>query len=911
MKPTKLFTGILALFLLLFAAVGCERDTSEDFGNAVFNVLNEDGTPISTKQIFHFNTSSSLKIEAKNVAGTNVTVPAGWSCEVDIPKRTITVTSPDGAYQNAAVEGDIVITAKGVNGSTTTATVSVEAVDAEVTLECTNADLSEPVILAYAEKKTLTFEATNVDRIEISEAPAGWKVEQNGFELSVTAPSADNEDADEEGEVEIKPYSRRGTKGASVIVKLSVAEAPIELKCNEDISDEIVFRLSDTKTFTFTASANIVSVTMTGAPKGWTVTPDLANMKLDISLPAQVAPDMDMQGSIVLTPISNRGTEGIPVTIGVKLNATAPVLEFDITEQRFGLDQTVNLSVTQAINVANITFKSAPQGWSAVADFSNTTYTITSPTALAGNASGGKVVFTGVSASQETIDVEVEVSLYGINTAEEFIEFGNAVTAGTSLDAFMLGGEVNLFADVDLSQAGRDVLAGTVGKPFAGIFNGNGKTITMRITASGADAGLFHTLAAGAIVKDLKLAGGITSNVPNANIGGVAIYNDGAELNGISSSVTLNYSGATNGGHYGGLVANSRGSGVKYANCHTSGTLTVNGIQYFGGLIGFIAPDTEGVMTDCSNAGNITLNYGALNTEGAYAAGCVGNTNKTKWTFTRVSNTGNINYNFGKAATKIAALGGSFGSACGTYIECFNTGDVIDTDGAESKLAERFIGGFAGTSSTANYPIKASKCYNAGQVTGISNYIGGFMGAVRNCEATTPHELTDCSNSGDVTVVSNSTISGMFGGFLSVSYKSTRLTGCSNSGKVIGRTNRSVGGLVGCGADDLIIDRCENSGMVYVGARADLNPRSGRPFVGGLVAIRGANPVKISNSKNTGTVTAMVHDALHVQSVYVSEIVAYDGKPDVTVCDQATKTASAGATIKAILVAEWSETLPE
>ncbi len=911
MKPKNLFKGILVLFLLLFAAVGCERDLTVDCSDAEFSVLNGDDTPVTARQTLNFNTSASLKIQARNISSTETSVPEGWSCAVDIPKRTVTVTAPDGAYGDAATEGDVVITARGVNGSVVRVTLPVEAVDAEVVLKCTD-DLTEPVSLAYGESAKLTFEAQNVERIDMSALPAGWKAEREGFVLTLTAPAADDETAAEEGEIELTPYSRRGSKGASVVVKVAVAEAPIVLTCNEDVSEVIPFRLSDKKVFTFTASPNVVDVKVSDAPKGWTLKPDLEKLSLEISVPDQAAADLAAEGSVVLTPVSNRGTEGDPVTIRVKVSATAPVLGFDVASQRFGLAQAVTIHVVKAINVTGVELKSAPEGWSASPDFGAQTCTLTAPDAVSGSASSGMFVFTAVSASGETQDVEVEAKLNGLHDAGDFAEFGNAVATGASIDGFLLGGEVNLFADTDLSQAGLDVIVGAAGKPFSGTFNGNGHTITLRIAASGADAGLFHTLGAGAVVRDLKLTGTITSAVSDANVGGVAVYNDGAELNGIASSVAFTYNASVNGGYYGGLVAYTRQSGAKYIDCHTTGAVVTKGIKYLGGLLGAVAPDTEGTMTDCSNTGNITLNYGALGMGGGHAAGCVGNTEKSKWTFTRVSNTGNIDYNFGKTNGAIYSIGGVFGMACGTFRECFNTGNVTDTDGADAVAGTRRIGGFAGASASGGYPIKAFNCYNEGKVVGISNYVGGFMGIAEGSkpELNAPNEFTDCYNAGDVLVVSNTTISGMFGGFLAVSYQCANLTRCSNRGKVIGFTNRSAGGLVGAGADQLVVDQCENTGIIYIGCTVASNPKAGRPFVAGLVAIRGTNPVKISNSKNTGAITAMVQAASDVQSAYVSEIVTVDGKADVTICDDATRTASAGATVTAILKDNWNSNIP-
>lgn len=185
-----------------------------------------------------------------------------------------------------------------------------------------------------------------------------------------------------------------------------------------------------------------------------TLKPDLEKLSLEISVPDQAAADLAAEGSVVLTPVSNRGTEGDPVTIRVTVSATAPVLGFDVASQRFGLAQAVTIHVVKAINVTGVELKSAPEGWSASPDFGAQTCTLTAPDAVSGSASSGMFVFTAVSASGETQDVEVEAKLNGLHDAGDFAEFGNAVATGASIDGFLLGGEVNLFADTDLSQGG-------------------------------------------------------------------------------------------------------------------------------------------------------------------------------------------------------------------------------------------------------------------------------------------------------------------------------------------------------------------------------------------------------------------------------------------------------------------------
>lgn len=912
MKPAKPFTGILGLLLLLLAAVGCERDLTQECDDAVFTVLNDDGSPLSTRQTLNFNTKSTWKIEAKNVRSTEVSVPAGWGCEVDVPARSVTIVAPDGAHRDAAVEGDILIEARGVNGSTARRTIPVEAVEAEIVLE-SDTDLAEPVSLAYGESVVLAFRTQNVERIALSETiPAGWRVALDGADLKITAPDATDESAEERGEVTLTPYSRRGSKGASSVVRLVVSEAPIEMTCNEPIDEPIAFRLGDTQTFTFRVSSNVADVRLSEAPAGWTLQPDLKRMALTVAAPKRPDEGIASEGEVVLTPISNRGTEGEPLKIRILLNLTVPVLEFDVVAHRFELGESLTIHAVRTINVKDVSLKSAPAGWNIVPDFGGGSCVLTAPQSAEESVdAAGRFIFTATSTkSDETADVEVEVKLKGLHDAADMLSFGDAVATGRALDDYLLDGCVNLFADIDLSAAGRSVLIGADGKPFAGHFDGNGHTLTLGITAAESEAGLFHTLGAGATVEHLRLAGAITSGIDNARVGGVAIYNDGAALNDVRSAVNFTSTVNKNGGYYGGLVAYVRQSGARFADCHTSGTVVSRGIKYMGGLIGCIEADSRGEMIDCSNTGAMALDYGALDMGGAHVAGAVGCTAKSKWTLTRVSNTGDIRYQFGKSNKAIYALGGAFGSACGTFVDCFNGGDVLDTDGDETVSGTRRIGGFAGASAEAGYPLVATGCYNEGRVIGCSNYIGGFVGTLEKSTAAAPHLLTDCYNAGSLRVVSRTSISGMFGGFIAVSYQYTTLTRCANRGRVIGYTNRSAAGLVGCGADFLTVNGCKNTGSVWVGCKTAVNPKAGRPFVAGLVAIRGTKPVKIGNSENTGEITAMVQAAADVQSAYVSEIVTVDGKQDVTECDQETLQASAAARVTPILKDAWDATPP-
>jgi hypothetical protein len=169
-----------------------------------------------------------------------------------------------------------------------------------------------------------------------------------------------------------------------------------------------------------------------------------------------------------------------------------------------------------------------------------------------------------------------------------------------------------------------------------------------------------------------------------------------------------------------------------------------------------------------------------------------------------------------------------------------------------------------------------------------------------------------------VTSLSKYGVSDAFGGFAGTLYSVNVLQNCKNSGKVVGYTRRTAGGLVGRAADYVQIYDCENTGDVYSGAVAGELSKDWCPVVGGICGIAGdGSEVNIVNSKNTGKITAMVQWVEAVASAYACEGTTraiYDaegGYSDKNTCDEATKTASAGAAVTAILPNEWTTNLPE
>lgn len=85
------------------------------------------------------------------------------------------------------------------------------------------------------------------------------------------------------------------------------------------------------------------------------------------------------------------------------------------------------------------------------------------------------------------------------------------------------------FAEMDASGSYKLTADITVTEPYAndfsGTFDGDGHTVTLDITASTANVGLFKTLSGGAVVKNVITAGSISGKVNN--VGGIAGTADG------------------------------------------------------------------------------------------------------------------------------------------------------------------------------------------------------------------------------------------------------------------------------------------------------------------------------------------------------------------------------------------------
>ena len=152
---------------------------------------------------------------------------------------------------------------------------------------------------------------------------------------------------------------------------------------------------------------------------------------------------------------------------------------------------------------------------------------------------------------------------------------------------------------------------------FTGTFDGNGYTVTLDITASTANVGLFSKLAGGAVVKNVITAGSISGKVNN--VGGIAGTADGN----VTIENCKNTASIKGGKGAGGILGYSEpGSGfVTISSCANMGSVSGTRKQV-GGIAGNVVGTH--IIRNCYNQGDISDGAGILGrgTKGVLVENC-------------------------------------------------------------------------------------------------------------------------------------------------------------------------------------------------------------------------------------------------------------------------------------------------
>lgn len=174
------------------------------------------------------------------------------------------------------------------------------------------------------------------------------------------------------------------------------------------------------------------------------------------------------------------------------------------------------------------------------------------------------------------------------------------------------GGNYQLTADITVTEPYANDFT-----DFSGTFDGNGHTVTLDITASTANVGLFSKLADGAVVKNVITAGSISSK--GNNVGGIAGTADGN----VTIENCKNTASIKGGKGAGGILGYSEpGSGfVTISSCANMGSVSGTRKQV-GGIAGNVVGTH--IIRNCYNQGDISDGAGILGrgTKGVLVENC-------------------------------------------------------------------------------------------------------------------------------------------------------------------------------------------------------------------------------------------------------------------------------------------------
>lgn len=189
------------------------------------------------------------------------------------------------------------------------------------------------------------------------------------------------------------------------------------------------------------------------------------------------------------------------------------------------------------------------------------------------------------------------------------------VSSAKEFAAMEPSGNYQLTEDITVTAPYGNDITGFTG--FTGTFDGNGHTVTLDITASTANVGLFSKLAGGAVVKNVKVDGTVSGT---EGVAGIAAQANGATISGCINcaeiSATERYVGA--------IVGKMEGGTVE--NCYNTGAISSSRNRpavNLGGIVGYI--DESATVKNCYNVGEIKVTNKATNMAGI-AGWCVAST---------------------------------------------------------------------------------------------------------------------------------------------------------------------------------------------------------------------------------------------------------------------------------------------
>ena len=181
---------------------------------------------------------------------------------------------------------------------------------------------------------------------------------------------------------------------------------------------------------------------------------------------------------------------------------------------------------------------------------------------------------------------------YTIGSADDWKTFAENVNYGRTYS----GKFVKLTADISVTQKVGVVSGYYTQKAFSGTFDGNGHTITATITDNSNDGTALFCYINGATIKNLNLAGTITSDHYDRSYAAALVgYSRGGGSNIQNCMVSANVYGSY---IVGGIVGTDN-SNIRISGCVFSGLMTSSISSSKGAFIGFVGTSNKAAITNC------------------------------------------------------------------------------------------------------------------------------------------------------------------------------------------------------------------------------------------------------------------------------------------------------------------------
>ena len=194
-----------------------------------------------------------------------------------------------------------------------------------------------------------------------------------------------------------------------------------------------------------------------------------------------------------------------------------------------------------------------------------------------------------------------ETDPYQISTADQLKLFRDIVN-GSNGQTQNRGAYAVLTANIDLNNEPWTPIGPSESGSYTGTYDGQGHTVrNLSITGDFTLAGLFGVVSHNGTIKNLTVAGNVSSSSSQCKAGGIVGYASNAVIKNCSNHCSVSGGDSS----YVGGIAGCNVDGARIIDCYNVGTIK-NCSDYFPLAVGGIAGQNNGTISNCYNVGTVS-----------------------------------------------------------------------------------------------------------------------------------------------------------------------------------------------------------------------------------------------------------------------------------------------------------------